>query len=184
MQPLLTELLALCLYGPGIVVLHEVGHATFARAGGFRVTSFGIGLGRPLWSGYVRDGLVVHIDRWVFAGGACTAIPVGPPGAHRAWFHAGGLLFQLLLAALFVGLPSSWWLDRIASFNVLVAVTNAVPWRTRAAASDGWYVLEALTGGRRRGHALGQRAALERICLLYTSPSPRDGLLSRMPSSA
>ena len=24
----------------------------------------------------------------------------------------------------------------------------------------------------------------ERICLLYTSPSPRDGLLSRMPSSA
>ena len=27
-------------------------------------------------------------------------------------------------------------------------------------------------------------AAQYRICLLYTSPSPRDGLLSRMPSSA
>ena len=26
--------------------------------------------------------------------------------------------------------------------------------------------------------------ALHTICLLYTSPSPRDGLLSRMPSSA
>ena len=25
---------------------------------------------------------------------------------------------------------------------------------------------------------------LARTCLLYTSPSPRDGLLSRMPSSA
>ena len=25
---------------------------------------------------------------------------------------------------------------------------------------------------------------VEIICLLYTSPSPRDGLLSRMPSSA
>ena len=25
---------------------------------------------------------------------------------------------------------------------------------------------------------------LKKICLLYTSPSPRDGLLSRMPSSA
>ena len=24
----------------------------------------------------------------------------------------------------------------------------------------------------------------EKACLLYTSPSPRDGLLSRMPSSA
>ena len=27
-------------------------------------------------------------------------------------------------------------------------------------------------------------AGLAHICLLYTSPSPRDGLLSRMPSSA
>ena len=27
-------------------------------------------------------------------------------------------------------------------------------------------------------------AALDNVCLLYTSPSPRDGLLSRMPSSA
>ena len=27
-------------------------------------------------------------------------------------------------------------------------------------------------------------ATLSQICLLYTSPSPRDGLLSRMPSSA
>ena len=27
-------------------------------------------------------------------------------------------------------------------------------------------------------------AARPEICLLYTSPSPRDGLLSRMPSSA
>ena len=26
--------------------------------------------------------------------------------------------------------------------------------------------------------------AMHRLCLLYTSPSPRDGLLSRMPSSA
>ena len=44
------------------------------------------------------------------------------------------------------------------------------------------------------GTALGGRVAREcklpglaawgRVCLLYTSPSPRDGLLSRMPSSA
>ena len=27
-------------------------------------------------------------------------------------------------------------------------------------------------------------SALDDVCLLYTSPSPRDGLLSRMPSSA
>ena len=29
-----------------------------------------------------------------------------------------------------------------------------------------------------------RKEAQEKICLLYTSPSPRDGLLSRMPSSA
>ena len=34
-------------------------------------------------------------------------------------------------------------------------------------------------------HDLGQKITIKRIsCLLYTSPSPRDGLLSRMPSSA
>ena len=31
---------------------------------------------------------------------------------------------------------------------------------------------------------LGLRPLLIGACLLYTSPSPRDGLLSRMPSSA
>ena len=31
---------------------------------------------------------------------------------------------------------------------------------------------------------LGSSLGMDKICLLYTSPSPRDGLLSRMPSSA
>ena len=31
---------------------------------------------------------------------------------------------------------------------------------------------------------LGSQVHLHHACLLYTSPSPRDGLLSRMPSSA
>ena len=33
-------------------------------------------------------------------------------------------------------------------------------------------------------HVLAIKQTLYRTCLLYTSPSPRDGLLSRMPSSA
>ena len=33
-------------------------------------------------------------------------------------------------------------------------------------------------------HALGILLSRYYSCLLYTSPSPRDGLLSRMPSSA
>ena len=31
---------------------------------------------------------------------------------------------------------------------------------------------------------VGDRRLRAYVCLLYTSPSPRDGLLSRMPSSA
>ena len=34
------------------------------------------------------------------------------------------------------------------------------------------------------GLLLVKTKVLNRDCLLYTSPSPRDGLLSRMPSSA
>jgi superfamily II DNA/RNA helicase len=33
-------------------------------------------------------------------------------------------------------------------------------------------------------HQKRDLVALAHTCLLYTSPSPRDGLLSRMPSSA
>ena len=38
-------------------------------------------------------------------------------------------------------------------------------------------------GALRTGIGLA-KCALPRSCLLYTSPSPREGLLSRMPSSA
>ena len=41
--------------------------------------------------------------------------------------------------------------------------------------------LQLLTKGGNGGLLAGGVAA---VCLLYTSPSPRDGLLSRMPSSA
>ena len=34
------------------------------------------------------------------------------------------------------------------------------------------------------GHSYLSKLSLHCPCLLYTSPSPRDGLLSRMPSSA
>ena len=52
----------------------------------------------------------------------------------------------------------------------------------------GWRVLLLPFKGRTRskGGIILNTKTLEEdaICLLYTSPSPRDGLLSRMPSSA
>ena len=47
-------------------------------------------------------------------------------------------------------------------------------------------IAQILSLGMLLRYSLGEVAAADAIdtCLLYTSPSPRDGLLSRMPSSA
>ena len=60
--------------------------------------------------------------------------------------------------------------------------------------SAGMFLLGILAGaaGMYRGQRKERSRELKKIsdtvqrmtCLLYTSPSPRDGLLSRMPSSA
>ena len=58
-----------------------------------------------------------------------------------------------------------------------------------------WYVVKAQVhaGGRGKGGGVKLAKGIDKVeevsdsilgCLLYTSPSPRDGLLSRMPSSA
>ena len=41
--------------------------------------------------------------------------------------------------------------------------------------------LDSMAGYTHRMHEL---ASTQKVCLLYTSPSPRDATLSRMPSSA
>ena len=56
-------------------------------------------------------------------------------------------------------------------------------------ADDSKELHQALYYAARRAATAGGEIALFRCiepidCLLYTSPSPRDGLLSRMPSSA
>ena len=51
---------------------------------------------------------------------------------------------------------------------------------------DSLHALHRYKEERRQGRSPEEsaHASLSRVCLLYTSPSPRDGLLSRMPSSA
>ena len=43
---------------------------------------------------------------------------------------------------------------------------------------------EKLAESKPFNQSIGYMDRLDYVCLLYTSPSPRDGLLSRMPSSA
>ena len=63
-------------------------------------------------------------------------------------------------------------------------LTAVVGCKERGRQVDG--PLDHSTGkGWVKDHAYGNRGVILRSgCLLYTSPSPRDGLLSRMPSSA
>ncbi len=157
------HLAALAIYGPLIVLLHELGHAALARAGGYRVTDFAIGMGRPLWRVEVRGGAVIHVDRWFFAGGSCTAILVAPGGARRAWFHLGGLLVQLALALLLLPWVHVELARHALAFNALVFAHNALPWRIGAVASDGWHALDAWSGRGRGTDVLAQYRALERL---------------------
>ena len=48
-----------------------------------------------------------------------------------------------------------------------------------------WNIREAAIYSLEKGHtSYTSNLGLPRFCLLYTSPSPRDATLSRMPSSA
>ena len=75
--------------------------------------------------------------------------------------------------------------------NLLVADTNSQ--KVGIGTSVASYTLHVLGGiGATESYVTGVGTFLSdvyvggnlNVCLLYTSPSPRDGLLSRMPSSA
>ena len=77
-----------------------------------------------------------------------------------------------LLACLFLGSGAAALIYELAWFHVLRLVVGSSSISIAA-------LLVSFMGGMGIGSVL-----LPRVCLLYTSPSPRDGLLSRMPSSA
>lgn len=143
--------LGLLAWVPVISLVHEAGHAVLARPAGFRVTSFGVGRGRPLARFRGPGGVVVAVRLWIFAGGACVAIPRGPgPRARAALFHAGGALAQLALAVL-LALSDAPWSTPVAQFNWMVLVFNLVPWRFGGFASDGWWIVAHLRAGPNGG---------------------------------
>ena len=58
--------------------------------------------------------------------------------------------------------------------------TGRIVWRSERSQSVGWGSPVAIRVGNHDELIVSS----QNTCLLYTSPSPRDGLLSRMPSSA
>ena len=77
--------------------------------------------------------------------------------------------------------------NNLVEYDALSPTPAALPIRTYDLGYEQWPVFEYPTrSGAPSGIALSEDEAVAWVycCLLYTSPSPRDGLLSRMPSSA
>ena len=83
----------------------------------------------------------------------------------------------------------------MSAFDALITRAQQNPARVVLPEATDSRVLEAALYAQRDGRChpvlVGEKKAIELAakelalpCLLYTSPSPRDGLLSRMPSSA
>ena len=72
-------------------------------------------------------------------------------------------------------------IERIDHLNLTVAdIDRSVEFYSRVLGMK----TESMGEGRAALYFGQQKIHLDAACLLYTSPSPRDGLLSRMPSSA
>ena len=65
----------------------------------------------------------------------------------------------------------------------ILAIESSCDETAAAVVWDGRTVLSNCIASQIEMHTI-YGGVVHEICLLYTSPSPRDGLLSRMPSSA
>ena len=120
----------------------------------------------------VLGGALVYLSIWNI-GSALAAVMI--PSGQAAILGFTMPIWTVLLAAAFFGQPlSRRALVGMACAGSAVALLVAHEVTMLAGRPLGvlWMQLAAVSW------------ALGTICLLYTSPSPRDGLLSRMPSSA
>ena len=104
-----------------------------------------------------------------------ATIPVGTPSKTVLAARKAGTIAGLPLVA--------------AAFRKLAPDIEIVPVARDGAQVEAKSILMHINGDARavlsaERVALNFLGHLSGICLLYTSPSPRDGLLSRMPSSA
>jgi hypothetical protein len=130
-----------------ISLVHELGHALAAHPAGFRLTSFGVGYGPVVVRVPLGHQRVFTLGLFFLGGGACVAIPERGIGPRAAWFHAGGLLAQVVLAVLLTLIPEGPIRDLGMELNFLILVYNLLPWRWASAASDGWWLLNRLGPG-------------------------------------
>jgi hypothetical protein len=165
-RPLLPLLLILLSIFPVVYLssfVHELGHALLARWSGFLVSSFGMGLGQPLWVGGWRGSRVYLCRRSPFQGITFSVMAqIYPTRGQLVAMLAGGVLANFALAAvaflLWRLLPWGGEVWAMAGLlNAGLGVGNLIPFRSRVGATtlrtDGGLILQVLRGGATAGEA-------------------------------
>ena len=108
------------------------------------------------------SGIGLDVARVLKQRGATVAIGGRSPDKHKSLHDSGYLIAQLDVCNT----------DSVEAFVSLVTETVGAP------------DILVNSAGISVHHKVSGHSDADWHCLLYTSPSPRDGLLSRMPSSA
>lgn len=138
------------------IFLHEFGHVVMGRWSGFVVTSFGVGIARPLWVWNWRGTKVFFCrSRWRQALTIWLSPRILPPRRQLVWALTGGVLANGVVALVAFVL---WWLLpwgdgvwlAITAINAYMCLTNLIPFTVRFGnapmRSDGAQILQTLQG--------------------------------------
>ena len=99
-----------------------------------------------------------------------------PPGSIVRWGTTVAFLSVTLMALV------SYWIKYPDKVRAPITLTTSSPPFNLIATTNGY--ISELKVGHKEDVKQGQILVVTKSCLLYTSPSPRDATLSRMPSSA
>ena len=116
-------------------------------------------------------------------GSQCRAVWTVPEGYKLVGIDASGLELRMLSHYM----DDKDYTNEVINGDIHTANQKLAGLKRRDQAKTFIYALLYGAGDGKLGTVVGGDAkdgAELRHCLLYTSPSPRDGLLSRMPSSA
>jgi hypothetical protein len=155
------------------IFAHEVGHAVIGHLVGFKICSFGIGLGRP-WA-LIRCGCTrIFLCRTHPLHGVTFSLPsqLFPPRRKMVPFLAGGIIANSLLTifswALWQSLPwgrSAWF--AIGGINALLVIGNLLPYQIRVGRAtirnDAQAILAAL---RKRTASLPAPSIIQSVAML------------------
>ena len=93
-----------------------------------------------------------------------------------------GIIYGVMVAMGFAAVENVFYASQHDWVTVLVRAFTAVPTHAVFGVITGYYFGLAKFNKEKKWHYILRGLLI--ACLLYTSPSPRDATLSRMPSSA